>query len=188
MWLIVGLGNPGPQYELTRHNIGFLAADFLLGSLSLKKNFGGETAKIDVAGESCLILKPMTFMNRSGSSVQQAMAFHKIQLSQVIIIHDEMDLALGDLRIKQGGSDGGHNGLRDITRLMGPNYIRVRLGIGRPTFKGTEADYVLAPFKPDEIKLLEEILPKGVAAVEAIIARGLAKAQADYQIKSQKKA
>ena len=186
MWLVVGLGNPGPQYELTRHNFGFLAADLLAGSSSYKKSFGGEVAQVNLGNESCLILKPLTFMNRSGSSVQAALAFYKISLSNLVVIHDELDLPLGDLRIKQGGSDGGHNGLKDITRLLGPDYIRVRLGIGRPNFKGHEADYVLGLFKTDELRVVEDILPQATRAVESIVAHGLLQAQAKNQIKSQK--
>ena len=186
MWLVVGLGNPGPHYELTRHNIGFLAADFLAGSSSFKKNFGGEVVQANLAFEPCLILKPLTFMNRSGSSVQAALAYYKINLSNLIVIHDELDLPLGDLRIKQGGSDGGHNGLKDITRLLGPDYIRVRVGIGRPNFKGSEADYVLGPFKKDEWPAVEEILGCVKSAVETVISDGLSQAQAKNQIKSQK--
>lgn len=190
MWLIVGLGNPGPKYELTRHNIGFLAADFLLDKLgisSLKGGFSGQYARFDWQGEPCLLLKPETFMNRSGHAVQQALSFHKIPLDHVIVIHDELDLALTELRIKKGGGDGGHNGLKDITRLLGPEYIRVRLGIGRPAIKGIEADYVLAPFKNAEFKEVEEVLPKAVAAVGAVIAEGLDSAQRAFQIKQQKK-
>jgi PTH1 family peptidyl-tRNA hydrolase len=186
MWLIVGLGNPGPHYELTRHNIGFLAADLLVGSSSYKKNFNGEISQINLATEPCLVLKPQTFMNRSGMSVQAALAFYKINLSNLIVIHDELDLPLGDLRIKQGGSDGGHNGLKDITRLLGANYIRVRLGIGRPNFKGTEAEYVLGTFKKDEWRVIQDLLPQATTAVESIIAHGLAHAQGKNQIKSQK--
>jgi len=186
MWLVVGLGNPGPQYELTRHNVGFLAADLLVASASYKKAFGGEVAKISVSNKPCVVLKPHRFMNRSGSSVQEAATFFKIDLSNLIVVHDELDLPLGELRIKQGGSDGGHNGLKDITRLVGPNYIRVRLGIGRPNFKGTEADYVLKPFKNDEWPVVEAILPKALAAIESIISSGLEQAQAKNQIKSQK--
>src|SRR5690242_1961689 len=139
MWLIVGLGNPGPKYELTRHNIGFLAADYMLDKLGAefsKLGFSGKIARLDWQNQPCLFLKPATFMNRSGQAVQEAVSFHKIPLENVIVIHDELDLSLGELRLKKGGGDGGHNGLKDITRLLGPDYLRVRLGIGRPAIKG----------------------------------------------------
>lgn len=191
MWLIVGLGNPGPKYEITRHNIGFLAADYMLDKLGVefsKLGFHGKIARLDWQNQPCLFLKPETFMNRSGQAVQEAVSFHKIPLENVIVIHDELDLSLGELRLKKGGGDGGHNGLKDITRLLGPDYLRVRLGIGRPAIKGIEADYVLSPFKNSELKEIEEILPKTMAAVGALIAIGLEGAQRTFQIKLEKKA
>lgn len=174
MWLIVGLGNPGAKYELTRHNLGFLAIDALLDGLSIssKSGFSGLTARFDLI-EPCISLKPETYMNRSGIAVQQAMSFHKIPLSQVIVVHDEIDLPLGAMRIKKGGSDGGHNGLKDITRLLGPDYFRIRLGVGRPAIKGTEADYVLHNFRDEELKIVEQILPKSIDAIKTLISSGL---------------
>lgn len=187
MWLIVGLGNPGAKYELTRHNFGFLAIDALLDgfSISAKNGFSGQTARFDLENEPCVALKPETFMNRSGTSVQQAMAFHKIPLDHVIVLHDEIDIPFGDMRIKKGGSDGGHNGLKDITRLVGPDYYRVRLGVGRPLIKGTEADYVLNPFKDAELKTVGEILPKIIAATKALVLHGL-EAGLKLQFRAQK--
>jgi peptidyl-tRNA hydrolase, PTH1 family len=186
MWLIVGLGNPGAKYELTRHNIGFLALDALLdtqGISSLKTGFSGKTARFIIQDQPCVALKPETFMNRSGTSVQQAMAFHKILLEQVVVIHDDLDLALGEIRIKQGGGSGGHNGLKDITRLVGENYVRVRLGIGRPSFKGTEADYVLNPFSDQELVVLGDLFKKINEAIKTIVSEGLESAQRTCQVK-----
>jgi PTH1 family peptidyl-tRNA hydrolase len=188
MWLIAGLGNVGPRYELTRHNVGFLVADFLAHTTSFKKNFNSEVAQLSLANNSCLILKPLTFMNKSGGALSQAMAFYKIPLENLIVIHDELDLPLGELRIKRGGSDGGHNGLKDISRLLGSDYIRIRLGISRPAHKGHEADYVLSNFKTSELMLVQELFAKIQAAIESIISEGLEKAQAHHQIKAQKKA
>ncbi len=186
MWLIVGLGNPGPQYELTRHNYGFLAIDALINKYpaSLKSGFQAMAARVEILGHSALLLKPMTFMNRSGQSVQQAMAFHKIGLDHVIVMHDELDLPLGELRIKQGGGNGGHNGLKDITRLVGADFLRIRLGIGRPQQKGSEADFVLSRFNNQEFMELELILAHALAAVETILSAGLAQAQQLSQIKA----
>jgi PTH1 family peptidyl-tRNA hydrolase len=184
MWLIVGLGNPGAQYELTRHNIGFLAIDFLLNTKNIsttKKAFQAEYARLDSENDSVLFLKPQTFMNRSGKSVLAAASFHKIPADQIIVIHDDLDLALGEIRIKKGGGHGGHNGLRDITNLMGPDFIRIRLGIGRPSHKGDEANYVLANFSQLEISNVEEIFKKIPLAVKTIINDGLEKAQAQCQ-------
>lgn len=188
MWLIVGLGNPGPKYELTRHNVGFLVGDFLLDEVGerTKGGFSGQCARFSWDEEQCLLLKPETFMNRSGQSVQQALSFHKIHLDQVIVVHDELDLPLGELRIKKGGSDGGHNGLKDITRRFGPEYVRVRVGIGRPLHKGSEADFVLSPFSNVDLKIIGEVLPQAVGAVHAVITKGLDYAQANFQIKQKK--
>lgn len=191
MWLIVGLGNPGPKYELTRHNFGFLAIDALLGKLGApasKMGFGGKVARFLLGQEVCIALKPETFMNKSGSSVQQAMSFHKIPLENVVVIHDELDLPLGEIRIKKGGGVSGHNGLKDIARLVGPDFMRIRLGIGRPNFKGTEADYVLSPFSDQELVAAEEILQKTCDAIKILVAEGLDAAQSQCQLRAQKKA
>ncbi len=183
MWLVVGLGNPGAKYELTRHNAGFLAIDAFVDRLdNFKGAFSGQTARKEIAGHTVLLLKPETFMNKSGLSVQQAMSFHKIALDKVIVIHDELDLPLGAMRIKKGGGNGGHNGLKDITRLLGGEFLRIRIGIGRPTFKGDEANYVLSPFSDGEIKVLEPVLKKSVEAVELLITAGLEKAQQQSQL------
>lgn len=191
MWLIVGLGNPGPKYELTRHNFGFLAIDALLHVIGVdasnhKTSFGAHVYRGDIAGTPCVVLKPQSFMNRSGTSVQAAMAFHKISLENVLVLHDELDVPLGEIRIKRGGGAGGHNGIKDITRLIGPDFLRVRLGIGRPNIKGTEADFVLHPFKEQEFTVVEEIIEKSVVAVKTLIIDGLDVAQARCQIRLEK--
>ncbi|MCA9507849.1 MAG: aminoacyl-tRNA hydrolase [Myxococcales bacterium] len=189
MWLIVGLGNPGDKYELTRHNAGFLVVDALLDKyqpVSMKQGFSALAGRIEINGSSALIIKPQTFMNRSGLSVQQAMSFHKIALDKVIVIHDELDLPLGTMRIKKGGGNNGHNGLKDISRLVGDQFIRVRIGIGRPEFKGGEAQYVLGSFSDDEIKILEPVLLKSIGAIETLISNGFENAQQVSQINVQK--
>ena len=134
MWLVVGLGNPGSQYARTRHNIGFMAIDGLAAAgVNFASKFQGECAKVTLGGEDVLLLKPQTYMNLSGQSVQAAMTFYKIPPAQMIVLHDEVDLSLGKLRIKQGGGANGHNGLKDIDARVGANYWRIRLGVGRPT-------------------------------------------------------
>lgn len=158
MWLIVGLGNPGRKYELNRHNIGFLVADALAdkyGSGNFLSGYHGNYVKAEIEGEKAIILKPGTFMNLSGKSVQSAATFFKIHPEQIILIHDELDLKFGDIRQKTGGGHAGHNGLRDTSRLLGPNYNRIRFGIGRPEHKGREADYVLQNFAGNELDALE---------------------------------
>lgn len=189
MWLIVGLGNPGAKYELTRHNFGFLVIDALQdlqGITTTKTSFGGLVARCDLNGQPAVLLKPETFMNRSGTSVQQAMSFHKIDLENLVVIHDELDLPLGDIRIKRGGGNGGHNGLKDITRLIGPDFIRIRLGIGRPAIKGIEADYVLSPFSNPELIIVEDIVKKACVAVKTVVAEGMEHAQRLCQTRAQK--
>jgi len=153
MWLLVGLGNPGPSYSAHRHNAGFMLVDALAhawraGHFSDK--FHGEIARATIGDTPVLLLKPHTFMNLSGKAVQAAMAFHKIAPEQIIVFHDELDLELGQCRIKQGGGHGGHNGLRDIDEKIGKNYWRVRLGIGHPGDKDRVHDYVLSKFTADE--------------------------------------
>lgn len=191
MWLIVGLGNPGAKYETTRHNLGFLAIDAMLhelGVIQSKASFDGIISRFDVQGQPCISLKPETFMNRSGSSVQQAMAFHKISLDHVVVLHDELDLPLGDIRIKKGGGSSGHNGIKDIARLLGPDFFRIRLGIGRPAIKGIEADFVLSPFSDEELSQVGNLLQNVTRAVKTLILDGLEAAQRQCQTRTEKAA
>lgn len=160
MWAIAGLGNPGLKYETTRHNFGFLVVDALLD------RFGDPPF---INGAKCCAIKPKSFMNVCGTDIQSKLAFFKILPKNLIVIHDDLDLPLGDVRIKQGGGHAGHNGLRDIIRLIGPDFIRIRLGIGRPKIKGTEADYVLSPFNEDEWPLVKTTIEKALLGIEKII-------------------
>jgi PTH1 family peptidyl-tRNA hydrolase len=151
--LIVGLGNPGPQYALTRHNLGFMVVDSVHG----RHGFGSWQAKFDgmlstgtLHGDKVLLLKPMTYMNLSGRSVQAAMAFYKILPADMWVVHDELDLPFGEHRAKLGGGDAGHNGLKSITAAVGEAYHRLRCGIGRPERKEMVEGYVLEGFGGDE--------------------------------------
>ncbi len=138
--LVVGLGNPGPAYAGNRHNIGFMAAEAIArrhGFAAFRARFQGEIAEGTVAGRSILVLKPMTYMNESGRSVGAAARFYKIPTEDILVFHDELDLATGKLRCKDGGGHAGHNGLRSLHGHVGPGYQRVRLGIGRPGDKAT---------------------------------------------------
>lgn len=159
MKLIVGLGNPGNQYAKTRHNVGFRVLDFL--DLDFHKGFSGLYAK---SGDS-LYLKPQTFMNCSGDSVLAAMSFHKIKPEDLIVIHDELDLPFGTVKLKKSGGHAGHNGLRDIIRLIGADFTRIRIGIGKPEHKTQVADYVLSPFSSTE----EAELPKLIANAQSLL-------------------
>ncbi|WP_201352541.1 aminoacyl-tRNA hydrolase [Hydrogenimonas urashimensis] len=154
MWLIVGLGNPGAKYEHTRHNIGFLTLDRLVGMTGAhplsSSSFHGKLFK---SGQT-LFLKPETFMNRSGVAVQAVKQFFKIDLEQIVVIHDDLDLPFGAVRFKQGGGNGGHNGLKSIDAMVGQDYIRVRMGIGKPVYKSQVIDYVLSDFTPEQMRVL----------------------------------
>ena len=166
MHLIVGLGNPGEKYAKNRHNIGFMVIDRLIDRLNptpySKSSFKGELFK---AGD-ILLLKPLTYMNLSGESVAAVKNFYKIENEHIIVIHDDLDLGLGAIRIKRGGSHGGHNGLKSIDAHIGADYIRVRFGIGRPEHKSQVISYVLSDFTPKE---LECIAPRIETCAEAAL-------------------
>ena len=164
--LIVGLGNPGSTYAHTRHNIGFMVIDELVRRTSAqsvsKSSFDGELFKTG----SHFLLKPMTFMNLSGKSILAVKQFYK--LDDVIVIHDDLDLPFGALRFKVGGGHGGHNGLKSADSVIGQEYTRVRMGIGKPEHKGQVADYVLGAFSTSEQDHLREWINKAADAVEAL--------------------
>jgi PTH1 family peptidyl-tRNA hydrolase len=173
MYLVVGLGNPGRQYEDNRHNVGAMAVDAIARAVgaSFKSKFSGEFA---MAGELAF-LKPTTFMNLSGESVQPAAAFLKVPLDRLIVIHDELDVPFADVRIKLGGGHAGHNGLRSIiARLGSPEFARVRVGIGRPPpdFKGDVASYVLSNFSSEERKQLDDLVGRAADAARLIVEHG----------------
>lgn len=157
MILVVGLGNPGTEYARNRHNIGFMAADELVRRHSFgpwRSKFQGELAEGSIGGDKVLILKPMTYMNLSGQSVATAARFLKVPVEDVVVIHDELDIAPGRVRVKRGGGAGGHNGLKSIDQHLGQNYRRIRLGIGHPGDKDRVAGYVLHDFaKADQVWL-----------------------------------
>lgn len=181
MWLVAGLGNPGPEYERTRHNIGFLVVDRLAqrcGIGRFGKQFKAEVARAEVRGEPCVLVKPLTFMNLSGDAVQPAAAFFKVPGERVIVVHDDIDLSLGQIKLKSGGGHGGHNGIRSIAARMGPDFLRVRLGVGRPGGKGSHViGHVLGTFSRDEEAALVSLVEQGADAVEMLIREGLLAAQ-----------
>ena len=158
MLLIIGLGNPGGQYSKNRHNIGFMAVDQIVRRhefSAFRAKFQGEVAEGKIGNKKALALKPMTYMNESGRSVSQAVKFYKINPNNVIIIHDELDLAAGKLRVKSGGGHGGHNGLRSIHAQIGPDYRRIRLGIGHPGDKSKVTSHVLKNFAKEDSEWLD---------------------------------
>lgn len=174
MKLWVGLGNPGPKYAGHRHNIGYMAVDRIAtdhGFAPWRKAFQGLVAEGRLGSEKVALLKPETFMNLSGQSVQAAVAFWKLPLSEVTIFHDELDLAPGKMRLKLGGGHAGHNGLRSIHGHLGDDYARVRLGIGHPGHKDAVAQYVLHDFAKADQDWLEDLL-RGISEGAPALAEG----------------
>jgi PTH1 family peptidyl-tRNA hydrolase len=181
--LVVGLGNPGKKYEKNRHNVGFMAVEHLARThafADFKEKFGGVWTKGEVSVGTkkypVALLKPGTFMNLSGDCVQPAAAFLKVEPTSIIVIHDELDLAWKDVRLKSGGGHAGHNGLRSMIERLGvPDFVRVRVGIGRPPpgFKGDVADYVLQNFDSMETAELPDVVDRACNAVEAVVAKGV---------------
>ena len=161
MFLVVGLGNPGPAYVGNRHNIGFMAVDEIVrrhGFSPWRTKFQGEIADGVVDGKKALVLKPMTYMNDSGRSVLAAATFYKNSPEDIIVFHDEIDLAPGKLRVKRGGGHAGHNGLRSIHAGLGADYARVRMGVGHPGDKGEVKNYVLKDFSKADQEWLDPML------------------------------
>lgn len=180
MWIIAGLGNPETRYEGTRHNIGFEVADALAeraGTSISDKKFKARMARARIADCECVLLKPQTFMNLSGESVGPALGFFKSSTDELIVIHDELDLELAKVRLKRGGGHGGHNGLRSLVQhLPDANFIRIRMGIGRPPPGWDPADFVLNRFTSSERDAADKAVKTAVEAIEAIMKDGLARA------------
>lgn len=161
MKLLVGLGNPGQKYERNRHNIGFMAVEEIArvhGFAPWRSRFRGEIADGLIERHKCLLLKPHTYMNLSGEAVREAASFYKISLEDIYVLHDEIDIAAGKLKVKAGGGNAGHNGLKSISQHLGNEYIRVRMGVGRPQNKGDVANFVLKDFAKAEQPWLDEML------------------------------
>jgi len=182
--LFVGLGNPGSKYEETRHNIGFKVIDRLiddLGARNISKNtFEGELYRI----ANTFFLKPTTFMNLSGRSVGTVKQFFKIDLEEIIVIHDDIDLPFGAVRFKKGGGHGGHNGLRSLDAHIGKEYIRVRVGVGKPEHKSQVADYVLHDFTEAEQKEMDKLIQHVSKACKALLDEELNEVKSKYSLKS----
>jgi peptidyl-tRNA hydrolase, PTH1 family len=176
--LIVGLGNPGPEYELTRHNAGFWLVDNLANTLpgcrfQREARFNGMLGKSSISGNEVWLLEPLTFMNRSGQSVGALARFFKIKPEEVLVVHDELDIAPGVAKLKKGGSSGGHNGLKDITAALGTqDYWRLRLGIGHPRNLNSQqavADFVLHRPRKEEQPLIEESIDKSLRIIPLVV-------------------
>lgn len=184
MFLVVGLGNPEDEYEGTRHNVGFEVVETLAKRNGLRfsdKKFKARMARGDIADESCVLLKPQTYMNLSGESVGPAMGFFKLTTGEVIVVHDELDLPIGRIKLKKGGGHGGHNGLRSLKQhLPDDGFVRVRIGIGRPPPEWDPADYVLSRFHSSERREAERAVDEAADAVESILRDGIDKAMNKY--------
>ena len=188
-WLVVGLGNPGREYAGNRHNAGFLVADLLASRLGVRfsrhRKAVAEVAEgrlgVGIDAPRLVLAKPLTYMNLSGGPVANLAQFYKVPISQIVAIHDELDIPYGQLRLKVGGGEGGHNGLRSMTKSLGSKeYLRVRFGIGRPPGRQDPADYVLSDFSTVERKELEFPVDRATDAVEMVVQRGLEPAQNYY--------
>lgn len=179
-WLVAGLGNPGAKYARHRHNIGFMVVDELARAGSMapwSSKHGGEVTSGLVAGQRVQLVKPMEFMNLSGFAVMRAAQFHKIPPAQILVVHDEIDLPFGAVRLKSGGGHGGHNGLRSITAQIGADYARVRMGVGRdpkaPPGSKDAAGWVLADFPKDHSGALDRMLIAACEDIATVVSKGL---------------
>ncbi|MFE0176492.1 aminoacyl-tRNA hydrolase [Streptomyces sp. NPDC059002] len=188
-WLIACLGNPGPEYAMNRHNVGFMVADLLAHRMGGKFKRAGKAqaqvveGRIGAPGPSnrrVILVKPMSYMNVSGGPVTALRDFYKVPTEHIVAVHDELDIDYGTLRLKLGGGDNGHNGLKSMTKAMGPDYHRVRFGIGRPPGRMQVADFVLKDFSSTERKELDYFVDRAADAVEALVIEGLERAQSTY--------
>ncbi len=188
-WLIVGLGNPGPEYAMNRHNVGFMVVDLLAERIGGRFKRAGKAQAQVVEGRigppgpmnrRVILAKPMSFMNLSGGPVNALKDFYKVPVANIVAIHDELDIDHGTLRLKIGGGDNGHNGLKSMTKAMGSDYHRVRFGIGRPPGRMQVADFVLKDFSATERKELDYFVDRAADAVECLVIEGLERAQGTY--------
>ncbi|WP_420034067.1 aminoacyl-tRNA hydrolase [Streptomyces sp. cg28] len=188
-WLIAGLGNPGPEYAMNRHNVGFMVADLLAQRMGakFKRATKGQAQVVEgrigppgPASRRVVLAKPMSYMNVSGGPVTALRDFYKVPTDHIVAVHDELDIDYGVLRLKLGGGDNGHNGLKSMTKAMGPDYHRVRFGIGRPPGRMQVADFVLKDFSSAERKELDYFVDRAADAVEALVTEGLERAQSSY--------
>ncbi|WP_406000363.1 aminoacyl-tRNA hydrolase [Streptomyces sp. NBC_00829] len=188
-WLVVGLGNPGPGYAANRHNVGFMVADLLAermgGSFKRAQKaqaqvVEGRIGPVGPANRRVILARPMSYMNLSGGPVTALRDFYKVPVENIVAVHDELDIDYGTLRVKLGGGDNGHNGLKSMSKAMGPDYHRVRFGIGRPPGRMQVADFVLKDFSSTERKELGYFVDRAADAVECLVTEGLERAQSTY--------
>lgn len=171
--LIVGLGNPGAEHQRDRHNVGFWLADELAGDFNGDHKLLGDVCQISLNHHAVRVLKPMTYMNRSGQSIRRTIDYFKLSPEQILVVHDELDLPPGTARLKRGGGHGGHNGLRDVIAHCGREFLRLRIGIGHPGSKQQVAGYVLRPPGKDELAEISHAIDEGRRAIDRLFADGL---------------
>lgn len=189
-WLVVGLGNPGPSYASTRHNAGFMVVDLLAGRMGarfkahrgradvVEGSFGAAGAAVRPSRSRVALVKPKSYMNESGGPVASLRDFFKVPVDRIVVVHDELDLPFAALRLKRGGGDGGHNGLKSLTTSLGSkDYLRVRFGIGRPPGRQDPADYVLKDFSTVERRELPFLIDRTADAAQALVLQSLEQAQ-----------
>ena len=180
--VIVGLGNPGAKYEDTRHNIGFRVVEDLAQQVRWSENKNYYYSEIELAGQPVKIIKPLTFMNRSGYAVAEFVRFYKYQISELLVVHDELDLPFGTIRVKFGGGDAGNNGLRSISEVLGSSeYYRLRIGVDKPADVEREiSSWVLSKFSAEEKEKLPDLIARACSAIEELALNGLKSAQNKY--------
>jgi len=185
LYLVAGLGNPGSEYDRTRHNLGFLTVDELAerlgaGKLKRSRKHSAIVAEARDGDDRLVLAKPQTFMNLSGRSIASLMNFYKVPLGDVIVVHDELDLPFGVVRVKLGGGTAGHNGLRSIVPAIGSDFVRVRVGIGRPMGRKDPVDFVLEAFTKSEAPEVPAIVDRAADAVLSVVREGVGAAQTEF--------
>jgi peptidyl-tRNA hydrolase, PTH1 family len=176
-WAIVGLGNPGDRYAGNRHNLGAMVLSCLSGARFKSHKSGCLVAETSVAGHRVVLARPMTYMNESGQAVRKLLSWYKIPTEQLIVIHDELDIKFGEVRIKRGGGTAGHNGLKSVVGHLGSqDFLRVRVGVSRPSGRQDPADYVLSDFSASQRKDLDDVIARAATAVESILEEGAERA------------
>jgi len=182
--MVVGLGNPGPRYKNTRHNAGFMAVDLLGDSLRAsywKDEAGARVSVVRFGGDDVVLVKPQTYMNLSGTAVSKLARAYAVEPADIIIVHDDLDIPEETLRVKRGGGHGGHNGLRSLTEALGTgDYLRVRIGIGRPPGRQDAAEFVLEPMRAHTAEKLAELVSHAAQAVLHVLERGVDSAMREY--------
>lgn len=187
MHLVIGLGNPGRKYEGTRHNAGFLVVDRLAnraGEPVSSKQYGALVGKALIGGRPAVLAKPQSFMNLSGQPAASLKGYYKAEVTDIVVVHDDLDVPYGQIKVKQGGGHAGHNGLRDLSKRIGADYVRVRFGVGRPPEGWDSADYVLGRWSGPQQDQLDSSVDRAADAVEAVLRDGVVSAMNTFNVRA----